>query len=115
MARTPRTVELTSISTRFPLETRRWLEQRMKETGRQSLNEVLNDLIEEARSWYRLPKPVVEVLDRDRKQRKCPDVRHYLVNLLLERYVALQKAPCTGILHDEQPRIRISAPSRTPP
>ena len=72
MARTPRTVELTSISTRFPLETRRWLEQRMKETGRQSLNEVLNDLIEDARSWFRLPKPVVEVL---------------------ERYVALQKAP----------------------
>jgi len=93
MARTPRTVELTSISTRFPLETRRWLEQRMKETGRQSLNEVLNDLIEDARSWFRLPKPVVEVLDRDRKQRKSPDVRDYFVNLLLERYVALQKAP----------------------
>ena len=93
MARTPRTVELTSISTRFPLETRRWLEQRLKETGRQSLNEVLNDLIEDARSWYRLPKPVVDVLERDRKQRKSPDIRDYLVNLLLERYVALQKAP----------------------
>jgi len=78
MARTQRTVELTSISTRFPLETRRWLEQRMKETGRQSLNEVLNDVIEDARSWYRLPKPVVEVLDRDRKQRKSPDVRDYI-------------------------------------
>ncbi len=75
MARTPRT------------------EQRMKETGKQSLNEVLNDLIEDARSWYRLPKPVVEVLERDRKQRKSPDVRDYLLNLLLERYVALQKAP----------------------
>src|SRR5438128_3868079 len=93
MARTPRTIELTSISIRFPLETRRWLEQRMKETGRQSLNEVLNDLIEDARFWYRLPKPVVEVLERDRKQRKSPDVRDYLLNLLLERYVALQKAP----------------------
>ena len=64
MARTPRTIELSSISTRFPLETRRWLEQRMKETGRQSLNEVINDLIDDARSWYRLPKPIVEVLDR---------------------------------------------------
>lgn len=93
MARTPRTIELTSISTRFPLETRRWLEQRMKDTGRQSLNEVINDLIDDARSWYRLPKPVVEVLERDRKQRKSPDVRDYLVNLLLERYVALQKSP----------------------
>ena len=93
MGRTPRTIELTSISTRFPLETRRWLEQRMKETGRQSLNEVLNDLIEDARSWYRLPEPVVAVLDRDRKQRKSPNARDYLVNLLLERYVALQKAP----------------------
>jgi len=70
MARTPRTIELTSISTRFPVETRRWLEQRMKEAGRQSLNEVINDLIEDARSWYRLPKPVVEALDQDRKQRK---------------------------------------------
>jgi hypothetical protein len=93
MARTPRTIELSSISTRFPLETRRWLEQRMKETGRQSLNEVINDLIEDARSWYRLPKPIVEVLDRDRKQRKAHDLRDYLVNLLLERYVALEKHP----------------------
>jgi hypothetical protein len=92
MARSPRTIELSNISTRFPLETRRWLEQRMKETGRQSLNEVINDLIEDARSWYRLPKPIVEVLDRDRKQRKAPDLRDYLVNLLLERYVALEKS-----------------------
>ena len=93
MARTPRTIELTSISTRFPLETRRWLEQRMKETGRQSLNEVINDLIEDARSWFRLPNPVVEALDRDRKERKAHDLRDYLVSLLLERYVALQRAP----------------------
>ena len=93
MARTPRTIELTSISTRFPLETRRWLEQRMKDTGRQSLNEVINDLIEDARSWFKLPKPVVEALDRDRKQRKAHDLRDYLVSLLLERYLALQKAP----------------------
>jgi hypothetical protein len=93
MARTPRTIELTSISTRFPLETRRWLEQRMKETGRQSLNEVINDLIEDARSWFRLPGPIVEVLERDRKQRKAPALRDYLVNLLLERYVALEKPP----------------------
>ena len=93
MARTPRTIELSSISTRFPLETRHWLEQLMKETGRQSLNEVINDLIEDARSWYRLPKPIVEVLERDRKQRKAHDLRDYLVNLLLERYVALEKHP----------------------
>ena len=93
MARTPRTIELSSISTRFPLETRRWLEQRMKESGRQSLNEVINDLIEDARSWYRLPKPIVEVLERDRKQRKAQALRDYLVNLLLERYVALEKHP----------------------
>ena len=93
MARTPRTIELSNISVRVPLDVRAWLDQRMKETGRQSLNEVVNDLIEDARSWYRLPKPVVEVLERDRKQRKSPDVRDYLVNLLLERYVALQKAP----------------------
>jgi hypothetical protein len=91
MARTPRTIELTSISTRFPLETRRWLEERMKDTGRQSLNEVLNDVIEDARSWYRLPNAVVDVFERDRKERKSPNVRDYIVNLLLERYVALQK------------------------
>jgi hypothetical protein len=63
----------------------------MKDTGRQSLNEVLNDLIEDARTWYRLPKAVVDVLERDRKERKSPSVRDYIVNLLLERYVALQK------------------------
>ena len=65
----------------------------MKETGRQSLNEVINDLIEDARSCYRLPKPIVEVLERDRKQRKSHDLRDYIVNLLLERYVALERHP----------------------
>ena len=91
MARTPRTIELSSISTRFPLETRSWLEQRMKETSRQSLNEVINDLIDDARSCYRLPKPIVEALEHDRKQRKDHDFRDYIVSLLLERYVTLEK------------------------
>jgi len=91
MARTPRTIELSSISVRVPVELRSWLEQRMKETGRQSLNEVVNDLIEDSRSWYRLPKPMIEALDRDRKNRKVHDFREYLVSLLLERYIALQK------------------------
>jgi hypothetical protein len=63
----------------------------MKETGRQSLNEVINDLIEDARSWYRLPKPIIEGLDRDRKQRKASSFRDYLISLLLERYVAIEK------------------------
>ncbi len=92
MARTPRTIELSSISVRVPLEVRTWLDERMKETGRQSLNEVVNDLVEDARSWYRLPKPMIDALDRDRKSRKVKDFREYLVSLLLERYVALQKA-----------------------
>ena len=91
MARTPRTIELSNISVRVPLELRAWLDQRMKETGRQSLNEVVNDLIEDARSWYRLPAPMMEALDRDRKSRKAKDFREYVVNLLLERYVAMQK------------------------
>jgi len=90
MARTPRTIELSSISVRVPLEIRTWLDQRMKETGRQSLNEVVNDLIEDARSWYRLPAPMIEALDRDRKSRKAKDFREYVVNLLLERYVSIQ-------------------------
>ena len=91
MARTPRTIELSNISVRVPLEVRAWLDQRMKETGRQSLNEVVNDLIEDARSWYRLPAPMMEALDRDRKSRKAKDFREYVVNLLLERYVVMQK------------------------
>jgi len=91
MARTPRTIELSNISVRVPLEIRTWLDQRMKETGRQSLNEVVNDLIEDARSWYRLPAPMIEALDRDRKSRKAKDFREYVVNLLLERYVSIQK------------------------
>jgi predicted DNA-binding protein len=91
MARTPRTIELSNISVRVPLEVRTWLDQRMKETGRQSLNEVVNDLIEDARSWYRLPAPMSEALDRDRKTRKVKDFREYLVGLLLERYVEMQK------------------------
>jgi hypothetical protein len=91
MARTPRTIELSSISVRVPIEVRKWLDQRMKESGRQSLNEVVTDLIEDARTWYRLPKAMVEALERDRKNRKAPDLREYLVALLLERYVSLQK------------------------
>jgi len=91
MARTPRTIELSNISVRVPREVRAWLDQRMKETGRQSLNEVVNDLIEDARSWYRLPAPMIEALDRDRKSRKAKDFREYLISLLLERYVAMQK------------------------
>jgi predicted DNA-binding protein len=91
MARTPRTIELSNISVRVPLEIRSWLDQRMKETGRQSLNEVVNDVIEDARSWYRLPAPMIEALDRDRKSRKAKDFREYVVNLLLERYVSIQK------------------------
>jgi hypothetical protein len=63
----------------------------MTETGRQSLNEVINDLVEHARTWYRLPKAMVEALDRDRKARKVADLREYLVSLLLERYVQVQK------------------------
>ena len=91
MARTPRTIELSNISVRVPLEIRTWLDQRMKETGRQSLNEVVNDLIEDARSWYRLPGPMIEALDRDRRSRKAKDFREYVVNLLLERYVSIQQ------------------------
>jgi len=91
MARTPRTIELSNISVRVPLELRTWLDQRMKETGRQSLNEVVNDLIEDARTWYRLPAPMVDALDRDRKSRKAKDFREYVVGLLLERYVSIQK------------------------
>ena len=91
MARTPRTVELSNISVRVPLEVRSWLDQRMKETGRQSLNEVVNDLIEDGRTWYRLPKPMIDALDRDRKERKAHGFREYVVSLLLERYVAIQK------------------------
>jgi Arc/MetJ-type ribon-helix-helix transcriptional regulator len=91
MARTPRTIELSNISVRVPLEIRSWLDQRMKETGRQSLNEVVNDLIEDARSWYRLPAPMIEALDRDRKSRKAKDFREYVVNLLLEKYVSIQE------------------------
>ncbi len=91
MARTPRTIELSNISVRVPLEVRAWLDQRMKETGRQSLNEVVNDLIEDARSWYRLPAPMIDALEHDRKSRKVKDVREYLVGLLLERYIEMHK------------------------
>ena len=91
MARTPRTVELASISLRCPQEVRDWLEQRMKDTRRQSLNEVVNDLIDDVRTLYKLPKAMVEALDRDRKAHKVPDLREYIVGLLLERYVSLQR------------------------
>src|SRR3954452_24841148 len=109
MARTPRTIELTSISTRFPLETRRWLELRMKDTGRQSLNEVLNDLIEDGRTWYRLPNAVGEVLEPGRKERKSPSLRHYIVKPLAQPYLLLQNKR-RGRTHERQ-RVRPPPPS----
>ncbi|TMA17559.1 MAG: hypothetical protein E6J86_00220 [Deltaproteobacteria bacterium] len=35
--------------------------------------------------------PLIDALDRDRKSRKAKDSREYVVNLLLDRYVSIQK------------------------
>ena len=38
-----------------------------------------------------MPTPIVEALERDRKQRKAHSFRDYLISVLLERYLALEK------------------------
>ena len=40
-------------------------------------------------TWYRLPKPMIDALDRDRKERKVHSFRDYVVSLLLEKYVSM--------------------------
>ena len=70
MGRTPNTIELESLSVRYPPPVgdflRKEVDRLMKAKGRQySLNDVIREMIEAFRTMFGLPAQVVEVLDQD--------------------------------------------------
>jgi hypothetical protein len=94
MGRTPNTIELESLSVRYPPPVgdflRKEVDRLMKSKGRQySLNDVIREMIEAFRMMFGLPPQVVEVLEQDRKNLKM-DMHQYVSHLLFERYEQLK-------------------------
>ena len=94
MGRTPNTIELESLTVRYPPGVGQFLRNEMtrltKAKGRQySLNDVIREIIEAFRTTFGLPQPVVEILERDRHKLKM-DVHQYVSLLLFERYEQLR-------------------------
>jgi hypothetical protein len=94
MGRTPNTIELESLSVRYPPLVGNYLRgevgRLMKAKGRQySLNDVIREMIEAFRTMFGLPPPVVDVLEQDRQKLKM-DMQQYVSHLLFERYEQLK-------------------------
>jgi hypothetical protein len=94
MGRTPNTIELESLSVRYPPPVgdylRKEVDRLMKAKGRQySLNDVIREMIEAFRTMFGLPPQVVEVLEQDRSKMKM-DMHQYVSHLLFERYEHLK-------------------------
>ena len=93
MGRTPNTIELESLSVRYPPLVGNYLRgevtRLMKAKGRQcSLNDVIREMIEAFRTMFGLPQPVVDVLEQERQKLKM-DMQQYVSHLLFERYEQL--------------------------
>lgn len=94
MGRTPNTIELESLTVRYPPGVGLYLRNEMarltKAKGKQySLNDVIRDTIEAFRTMFGLPQQVVELLEQDRQKMKM-DMHQYLSYLLFERYEHLR-------------------------
>ena len=94
MGRTPNTIELESLTVRYPPGVAAFLRAEMarlmKAKGRQySMNDVVREMIEAFRTMFGLPPQVVEVLDQERQKLKM-DVHQYVAHLLFERYEQLK-------------------------
>jgi len=75
MGRPPNTIELESLTVRYPPGVGQFLRNEMvrltKTKGRQfSLNDVIREMIETFRSMFGLPQQVVDVPEQDRQKRK---------------------------------------------
>ena len=55
------------ISVRFPPVLMGWVHTQLKELGAVSMNEALNRLLEEFRTWFSLPPLIVQRLEADRE------------------------------------------------
>lgn len=94
MGRTRNTIELESLTVRYPPGVGEYLRSEMtrltKTKGKQySLNDVIREMIEAFRTLFGLPQQVVDVLEHDRHKLKM-DVHQYVSHLLFERYEQLQ-------------------------
>src|SRR3954467_11121535 len=94
MGRTPNTIELESLTVRYPPGVGNYLRaevtQLIKAKGKQySLNDVIREIVEAFRTMFGLPQQVVEVLEQDRQKLKM-DMHQYLSHLLFERYEQLK-------------------------
>jgi len=94
MGRTPNTIELESLTVRYPPGVGHFLRNEMtrltKVKGKQfSLNDVIREMIEAFRTMFALPQQVVDVLEQDRQKLKM-DMHQYVSHLLFERYEQLK-------------------------
>ena len=94
MGRTPNTIELESLTVRYPPGVGNFLRAEvnrlMKAKGKQySLNDVIREIVEAFRTMFGLPQQVVDVLEQDRQKLKM-DMHQYLSRLLFERYEQLK-------------------------
>ena len=94
MGRTPNTIELESLTVRYPPGVGHFLRNEMtrltKVKGRQySLNDVIREMMEAFRTMFGLPQQVVDVLEEDRQKLKM-DMHQYVSHLLFARYEQLR-------------------------
>jgi len=94
MGRTPNTIELESLTVRYPPGVGAFLRgevaRLMKANGRQySMNDVVREMVGAFRTMFGLPPQVVEVLEQERHKLKM-DVHQYVSHLLFERYERLR-------------------------
>ena len=94
MGRTPNTIELESLTVRYPPGVGAFLRgevaRLMKANGRQySMNDVVREMVEAFRTMFGLPPQVVEVLEQERQRLKM-DMHQYVSHLLFERYEQLR-------------------------
>jgi len=94
MGRTPNTIELESLTVRYPPGVGAFLRgemaRLMKAKGLQySMNDVIREMIDAFRTLFALPPPVVEALEQERQKLKM-DVHEYVAHLLFERYEQLK-------------------------
>ncbi len=94
MGRKPNTIELESLTVRYPPGVGAFLRSEMarlmKAKGRQySMNDVVREMVEAFRTMFGLPPQVVEVLEQERHKLKI-DVYQYVSHLLFERYEQLR-------------------------
>jgi hypothetical protein len=90
MSKTPTSGERQALSIRLPLMMYAWLGKRAYEDGL-SINDLINQLIADIRSWFGLPKNIVDRIEADRSALGMTQ-REYLIHLIGSRYEALLKA-----------------------